>query len=910
MALSDLIVRLKADVGDFTAKWAGVQRELNNAARGAVASTSGFRALGDVITRAGAAATAGLTLPLVAGAAAALKASANIERATVAFTRFTGSARASQQFIKGLQDIADKSDLTFTDLIQGSRRVTTFAKDANDATNTVRILTDAIAGTAGTAENFDRIALALQQISAKGKLSAEELNQIGDAGVQVQAGLAKQLGKTQAEFIKLVRQGLVPADVAIKGILKTLEVDFAGAAAKQAGTLGGIFSTVTDQVQRTAQAVGDSLAPLAKRILTEFVTPALAGIKDLARGFAELDPATQNAAIALAVVAAAAGPILLVLGQLATGFSALASVLRLVPFGVIASSAVTFATSLQGSLIPALQGVRLTALGASVAIAGIGAAATLAIPALIELISAWRGASAAQADAAQAAKDADTALAITRTTIIQRGGDVRQLDAEYKRGVIGLAQYERGMRDMLVTLTKQQGPSDKSAKSTAANTDATLKLASAAKQVATVQLPDWFTDVSQNAERATGALGPLSGVLQNLVKEEVFGRNQRALKGLQDALVDFLQAGETFGTKLQLDTAPLDALAAASLRTQLAINAARDAASAPIQIEVTTPGGAGGIFAAAIQEQALLRSEANRLGDVYATVAAQAGGSSAAGRRAYEAWTEAEKKASGTITTGGNQARTAMQEVSTVLTNLNQRIAEAIINWKGFGAVGVAIAKQIGTAITAEIIGKLILTERRMAAVSGALGKVLSKIPGLGKVFGGGTIPTPGTIGGAAGSAAGTVAGSAGSVAGTAGSVASAGAQAGIQATIGLVTGAISAVTGIIGNVLAFKQGKDIARQEVTTRAQLAELQNLRADHWTRFAKWEGEFIPAILKNQQVFGDAHGAYLSRIQGLLELISGGGQLSAAGGGGATVIVQGAGLSIGELADQIARLLNRR
>lgn len=921
MALSDLIVRLRADTTDFTRKWADVQNQLNSAARQAVASTSGFRAFGDVLSRAGTAATAGLTVPLVGVGVAALRVAGNLESAQTAFTTILKSSTAAGAALRDLRKFALATPFEFPDLVSSSQRLLAFGVDAKQLIPTLRSIGNAVSSVGGGKAELDRVILAIGQIGAKGKLSAEEMNQLAETGLPVRDILAKSFGITTAQLVDMTQRGAVPADKAIRALLQGFDARFGGAMEAQSRTLQGIFSNLKDQVTDTLGSIGQALAPTAKRVAAEFVEPTLARLKELATGFAGLSPEMQNATLAFGAFGVVAGPFLLVLGQMTQGFAALTTVLRLVPFAAIAANALTFITSLQGSLIPALQGVRLTALGASVAIAGIGTAALAAAPALVELVSTWYQMRTAQADAAKAAQTVEDAIGATAIAIRQRGGDISALSSEYRRGQITQDQYARGLRDVLVALTNQQGPSQAAAESTKHNADQSLRLASATSAVTANPLPEWFTRVSETAGRAILALGPVGAAVANLIREEVFNRQQNAFRKLQEALTDFATAGEATGNKLDLDsdfirfavatdqfgtsldslTPRLDNVNARMIRLFDPTNASnlplKSQTSQRLVDLFTNP------FQQARIEQAGLRAEADRLGEVYTQVAAAAGGSSVIARRAYAEWTEAERRAAGVTELGGQRSARAFQEVSTILTNMNQRIAESIVNWRGFGETATGIAKQIETAIVAEIIQKLILTESRMNAISNALGRVLARIPGLGKVFGGGTIPTPGTVAGGAGTAAGSAGGT--------GSAAIQAATSGLQGALSLAFAGVSAVTGIIGNVLAFKTGKDTARLEVTARAIFAEVSNIRTDNWTQFNKGTA-YLPAIAEAINRFGDAHGAYLSGILGTLQ---GGSRVVAADAGSGITInltIQGSvvGTTVQQLADEVARALGRR
>lgn len=101
-------------------------------------------------------------------------------------------------------------------------------------------------GSGASGEVMDRIALALGQIKAKGKLAGQEVLQLVNAGLPVTDILARAFGKTTAEIEQMRSQGLIKADDAIKAIIETLEKDFAGAAEKQATSWAGLVSTLQD----------------------------------------------------------------------------------------------------------------------------------------------------------------------------------------------------------------------------------------------------------------------------------------------------------------------------------------------------------------------------------------------------------------------------------------------------------------------------------------------------------------------------------------------------------------------------------------------------------------------------------------------------------------------------------------
>lgn len=102
------------------------------------------------------------------------------------------------------------------------------------------------AGSGASSDTMNRIALALGQIKAKGKLAGGELLQLTEAGLPVRDILAKAFGVTTQELVKMQEDGLIPADKAIEAITASLEKDFGGSAKRQAGTFSGLVSSLQD----------------------------------------------------------------------------------------------------------------------------------------------------------------------------------------------------------------------------------------------------------------------------------------------------------------------------------------------------------------------------------------------------------------------------------------------------------------------------------------------------------------------------------------------------------------------------------------------------------------------------------------------------------------------------------------
>lgn len=105
---------------------------------------------------------------------------------------------------------------------------------------------DYTAATGRSSFEMERIARALGQIKAKGKLAGGEVLQLTEAGVAVHQILSKAFGKTTEEIVKMQEDGLLPAQKVIDAIIKSMETDYGGSAKKFTNTFSGMISSIQD----------------------------------------------------------------------------------------------------------------------------------------------------------------------------------------------------------------------------------------------------------------------------------------------------------------------------------------------------------------------------------------------------------------------------------------------------------------------------------------------------------------------------------------------------------------------------------------------------------------------------------------------------------------------------------------
>lgn len=328
-SLADLLVRVGVDSSSLKAGLKSVSddfKAMDKEIRATEKAFSGFEKIGDRMSSVGAGLTAAITVPLAGVATAATLVAGKFEQSEIAFKSMLGSAEKAGVFLQQLKDFAAKTPFEFPELVESSKRMLAFGFEASKIIPTLRIIGDAVSGLGGGAAEINRVTLALGQMQAKGKVSAQEMNQLAELGIPAWKMLADAIGITIPEAMKLAERGAIQASVAIPAILEGMNAKFGGLMAEQSKTLLGQWSNFKDQLTFVAMDIGKALLPVLKAILDASM-PVLEGVKGLAQQFSALSPQAQAVGIALAAAAAAAGPLLFALGSIMSSVTGLMPVI-------------------------------------------------------------------------------------------------------------------------------------------------------------------------------------------------------------------------------------------------------------------------------------------------------------------------------------------------------------------------------------------------------------------------------------------------------------------------------------------------------------------------------------------------------------------------------------------------------
>lgn len=178
-----------------------------------------------------------------------------------------------------LREVAKLPSLGFEEAVQGSLRLQAAGLNANLAERALASFGNAIATVGGGKEQLDGVTLALGQIAAKGKVSAEEINQLNERIPQIRKAMQAAFGTSDTEA--LAKLG-IDADRFIGGVVAQFEK----------------LPKVTGGAQDSIENLGDSLktafVPLgqgflqALQSLTPFLENVIGKIGDIARRVGEV----------------------------------------------------------------------------------------------------------------------------------------------------------------------------------------------------------------------------------------------------------------------------------------------------------------------------------------------------------------------------------------------------------------------------------------------------------------------------------------------------------------------------------------------------------------------------------------------------------------------------------------------
>ncbi len=167
-------------------------------------------------------------------------------QAQIAFSKQLGSDAAAQDFMNQIDTFNLQTPFNSTQIINSARQMLNVGWDVNDVLPDLGTIGDWAAATGTYEEGISSVIRALGQMQLKGRVYAEELQQMNEAGVAAQKYIADYLGVSESRMLEMVQAGEVGVDQTLAGIMAGMK-EFDGIANEFANeTVGGMLRQIGD----------------------------------------------------------------------------------------------------------------------------------------------------------------------------------------------------------------------------------------------------------------------------------------------------------------------------------------------------------------------------------------------------------------------------------------------------------------------------------------------------------------------------------------------------------------------------------------------------------------------------------------------------------------------------------------
>lgn len=224
---------------------------------------------------------AGVGVALGALGLASVKAAGQMEQTRIAFTTLLKDGEKAKSFLSELEKFAASTPFELPGVLDASKRLLAFGFSAEQVIPILTAVGDSAAALGIGEEGIQRLTLAIGQMQAKGKVSAEEMLQLAEAGVPAWEMLANKIGTDIPTAMDKASKGQLSAAEGIQAVISGMNSKFGGMMEQQAQTVNGIMSNIQDSVTQSMVVIGDE-------IIEAFdIKPKLKGAQDALGEFTE-----------------------------------------------------------------------------------------------------------------------------------------------------------------------------------------------------------------------------------------------------------------------------------------------------------------------------------------------------------------------------------------------------------------------------------------------------------------------------------------------------------------------------------------------------------------------------------------------------------------------------------------------
>lgn len=213
-----------------------------------------------------------------------------------ALTTLLGSAQAANAQMDKLDEFARSSPFAKQTFITAQQQMLAFGIEAQKVVPYLDAIQDAVAASGGSNQQLQEVAYVMSQISAAGKITATDLMQLGQRGINAAELIGDSMGKTGAQIRADITSGALGADEALDALAKGMNSRFDGAAENVKNTFSGALDRVMAAWRDFSSMVAE---PFVGTEGGGIFTGLLNELADVMRAFQELPTGVQVAAVGL-----------------------------------------------------------------------------------------------------------------------------------------------------------------------------------------------------------------------------------------------------------------------------------------------------------------------------------------------------------------------------------------------------------------------------------------------------------------------------------------------------------------------------------------------------------------------------------------------------------------------------------
>jgi tape measure domain-containing protein len=264
----------------------------------------GVGKLGEKLKDAGETLSTYVTLPLAALGVASLKVAGDFEALQKGLSAVMGSSEEAAKEFERLKEVAKLPGLGLEEAVQGSINLQAVGFAAEQSREILKGFGNALATVGKGKADLEGVITALSQMASKGKISAEEINQIAERVPQIRKVMKDAFGTADTE--ELQKMGISVDQFVAKATEELRKLP------PVAGGINNAFENVSDGIKLSLKAVGDAIN---KNFNIEGLLNKVGDtIAELTAKFEALSPTTQKIIIGIAALVAGIGPLLLAIG--------------------------------------------------------------------------------------------------------------------------------------------------------------------------------------------------------------------------------------------------------------------------------------------------------------------------------------------------------------------------------------------------------------------------------------------------------------------------------------------------------------------------------------------------------------------------------------------------------------------